>query len=458
MKKITIGAISGFPEFSPEEQILFNWAKNIIASSFEKVGAVPIETAAVERLDVLLSKGGNNKEIYAITRAMAEGDEAKKELGLHFDLTIPLARYTIENYSELIFPFKRYQIQPVWRGERSQAGRYRQFYQCDIDVIGVNSLSLLYDAEMPYVIYEIFTKMNIGDFKININNRKILSGFFTDMELNDDAIKQVTGIIDEYLSFNSSKTLVDTEAALLETGIDMEQTNQIIGFFELAEGLDNEEVLAYLRSRSTEGSLARLGIDELQTVYEGMVSMGVNKKNVKINLKIVRGLNYYTGTIYETRLEANPGLGSICSGGRYDNLTQYFSDRVLPGVGISIGLTRLIPDLIRTGVLKVGKQTVADVLIANFDHSKSIEYVKIAAVLREAGINTEVFLEDKKIGKQIEYANKKGFRLVLFKGPDEDLNGTIKIKNMDTGDQQVIADTDLVGTVSALLQHQLQYS
>ncbi|GAB5526879.1 MAG: histidine--tRNA ligase [Roseivirga sp.] len=448
-KKIDISPISGFPEFLPEEQIVFDWAKQIIKESYEKVGATPIETAAVERLDVLLSKGGNNKEIYGIHRA-ADGDKAKKELGLHFDLTVPLARYVSYHSSSLVFPFKRYQIQPVWRGERAQAGRYRQFYQCDIDVIGNESLSLFYDAEMPYVIWDIFKKMNIGDFKIHINNRKILRSLFTKLELKEYHVGRVLKIIDDYCGINSEKNLSETESALLKEGITQNSTNKIIDFFDSTSSMTNKDTLKFLADEKSLSSNTE-GLYELDSVYQHLLAMGMDEKNIQLDLRIARGLDYYTGTIYETKLESNPGLGSICSGGRYDNLTQYFSNRKLPGVGISIGLTRLIPNLIREGILQANTKTTAEVLIANLSYNHSIDYIKLGTQLRNSGINTEVYLEDRKVGKQLEYANKKGFKVVLFKGEDEFNRNTVTLKDMRSGEQYECSDELILEKIKAII-------
>lgn len=439
-------SISGFPEFLPEEQIVFNRAIAIIRKNYELAGAVPIETPAVERTSTLLAKGGNDKEIYGLRRLKADAGEDAKELALHFDLTVPLARYVAQHQSQLIFPFRRYQIQPVWRGERAQSGRYRQFYQCDIDVIGENELALLNDAEMPYVIYRIFKELEIGEFLIRINNRKILQGFLASLGLSETLIKDAINIIDGLEKIGEAKT----RQQLVDLGVASEAINELISFF-MAQG-NTEEMLAFLAQKDLNDTY-KVGVEELRIVTDAMISLGIPKQNFAIDLKIARGLDYYTGTVYETRLLSHPELGSICSGGRYDELTGLFTTRKYPGVGISIGLTRLLPLLMEAGVIPVPPPTVAPVLVSVMQADQIAKYLGYAANLRAAGINTEVYLESRKFNAQMKFADRKGFKLVVVAGENEFARSVVLIKEMKTGVQHEVAETDLVNAVNQLLNN-----
>jgi histidyl-tRNA synthetase len=432
-----INPISGFPEFLPQEQILFNNVMNIIKEEYERAGAVPIETAAVERVDTLLAKGANDKEIYGLRRIKAEGDNDAKDIALRFDLTVPLARYTIQNKNDLAFPFKRYQCSPVFRGERSQDGRYRQFYQCDIDVIGNGKLSLYNDAEMPVIIYNIFKKLNIGEFTIRINNRKVLTGFLNSINIEESKVLDVLNIMDAYEKVGS----IVINDQLQELELDDDTISKIMELFSIKGS--NEETIKYLESINGNEEFTQ-GLDELKTVTQAISDLGVPTEYYNIDLSIIRGLDYYTGTIYETTLKANPSLGSICSGGRYDNLTKNFTKEEFPGVGISIGLTRLIPQLIKTGVLKVPSQTVAPVLITTIQKDKMSEYLKLAQKVRESGIKCDIYLEDRKFPTQLKYANKKGFRYVVIIGEDEFENQTCIVRDMVSGEQSTLRIEGLV--------------
>jgi len=438
-------AISGFPEFLPGEQITFNQVIGVIRKGFERSGAVPIETPAVERIETLSTAKGNiSKEVYGLRRLKAEEGDDTTDLALHFDLTVPLARYVAEHANDLAFPFRRYQIQPVWRGERAQAGRYRQFYQCDIDVIGEDELSLLNDAEMPFIIYQIFKELNIGHFQIRINNRKILQGFLTHVEVDQSEIPNVIGIVDSLEKVGISQvTELLAEASLSNAAI-----QSILEFFSMKAS--SSELLDYLKSLNIEGEFAT-GLNELTVVLEGIGNLGVPNDYYGVDLSMVRGLDYYTGTIYETRLTGHAGIGSICSGGRYDNLAANFASRKYPGVGISIGLTRLLPKLFELGIIQPSKPTVASVLVMSLDKDRQQDYLRIGGLLRNTGINTEVYLEDKKLAAQMKYANKKGIPFVVIIGQEEFEKNTALIRKMEDGEQQSVKVENLVTALQELL-------
>ena len=435
-------AISGFPEWLPEERILEQGILDMIRYNFEKYGFAPIETSAVEKTAMLIAKGSNDREIYTLGRLSNYSGDNDQNLALHFDLTVPLARYVAQNYGLLSFPFRRYQIQKVWRGERPQSGRYREFYQCDIDVVGDRDLPLLVDAEMPSVIYQIFKQMNIGKFMIGVNNRKILQGYFSFYGLSSHCIGEAMHAIDKL-----EKVGVDeTRKIMAEKGISAEIIDGIINFASINKPIN--ETIEYLRSCKVDNELFLQGVDELVQVIGHMDAFGIPMENYKINLGIVRGLDYYTGTTYETTLIDYPEIGSICSGGRYDNLTGFFGDKKMPGVGISIGLTRLFSQLLKTGILKAGSATVAPVLVTSMDKSLMSYYFKIATLLRNNGIKTEVFFDSKRIGDQLKYASKKGFKFAIIAGNDEVSKDGVQVKNLETGEQRFVNLNDVCSEVS----------
>lgn len=431
--------ISGFPEWLPEVKILENRIMGIIRSNYELFGFVPIETPAVERNETLTSKGGNEKEIYSLSRLTArEGEDDNTNLALHFDLTVPLARYVAQHYGNLAFPFRRYQMQKVWRGERAQAGRFREFYQCDIDVIGDGELSFLTDAEIPSIIHKIFTEMNIGRFVIRINNRKILQGLFQGYGIFDDQIVEVLRSIDKLEKIGVEavcKEVIET------TSLSEEKVGELIDIISQDKG--NESILSLLKSMDG-NELFKLGVSELSMVYDAVKSLGVPEECLSIDLKIARGLDYYTGTVYETALVDYPGVGSICSGGRYDNLASHFTDKKLPGVGISIGITRLLWKLLDAGIVKPEGATVAPVLVTTMDKSKLPQYLTLASELRAAGIGTEVYLESLSLKAQLKYANRKQFAYAIIAGEEEFAEGVFSVKDMRTGEQQSLTKEAII--------------
>lgn len=443
---INLDPISGFPELLPAEQRLFNRMLDIVRQEFERHGFSPIETPAIERKAVLTSKGGDEREIYALSRLMAaEGEPTDTDYAMHFDLTVPLARYVSQHQNQLTFPFRRYQIQKVWRGERAQAGRYREFYQCDIDIVGRGKLGILNDAEIPSVIYKVFDRMAIGPFVIRMSNRKILQGYFTHLGVTDEQLAGVMRAVDKLEKIGRGGVLRELDGV----GVDASLANTIVDFLEAKR--DTDGTLAYLRELGALNETFTAGVDELAQVIEGVRAFGVPDSAFTIDLGVVRGLDYYTGTIYETTLVNQPELGSICSGGRYENLTAHFTNETLPGVGISIGLSRLVPQLIEAGVLQPDGETSAAVLVTSLDHDRMSDYLRLAAQLRGAGIATEVYLDKAKMGKQLKFADKKGFPLVLIAGGNEFEAGTVKLKDMRRGEEQVVAVDSLVETVGALL-------
>lgn len=424
MKKVRPGLLKGFDqEFLPSEQLQFNALVDVIRRNFERFGFVPIETPSAERIEVLTSKGGAEKEIYALSRlAAAEDDEAAAKGALRFDLTVPLARYVAMRERELAFPFRRYQIQRVWRGENPQVkrGRFREFYQCDIDIIGRDRLSYLAEAEIPSVIHAVFREMAIGAFRIRINNRKVLKGILRHFDVSDDRSAEVLRALDKTDKEDERTVLAQLEAQ----GLAAKAARELYAL--IGTKRETSETLALL----TNIPLAGEGLSELRKMVEAIRMFGVPDTAFAIDLSVVRGLDYYTGTIYETTLTDHPDIGSICSGGRYDDLASYFTSTKLPGVGISIGLSRLFARLKDANLLRAPARTPAEVLVTTLDPDSLERYLRIASSLRAANINTEVYLERAKIGKQFEYANKKGFRVAITAGADEFSRGTVKVKDL----------------------------
>lgn len=439
-----LSPISGFPEFLPEEQIVMQHVMAMIHGVYESFGFIPIETPAVERVEHVLEKGVQGKEVYVLRRLHEEGD-LPAELALHFDLTVPLARYVAQHYGKLTFPFKRYQTQPVWRGERPQAGRYRQFYQSDIDVIGDGDLSIYHDAEICVAIDQIFSKLEVGPFTIRLNHRKVLQGLLNSVGLVDaTAIHQALKIIDEMEKVPLEKTL----EAFAELGLSTEQSDRLLAFFSV--DMDAEETLQFLSSLSVSTQF-EAGVQDLREIVKFLDYFNVSPLHYKIDLKIARGLDYYTGVVLETTLDDHPGLGSICSGGRYDDLAGVFINRKLPGVGISIGLSRLVPQLIKAGLLKAERACTASVLITMQNPAHLSRYLNMAAHLRKAGIATEVFLENKKLGAQMRYADKRGFQIVLVADDPEFEKESVRLKVMQSGEQKEVLIQDLIESVSSSL-------
>ena len=431
MNKIEPRTLPGFMELLPKEQILFNKMKEKIQKSYEKFGFLPIDTPIIEMSDVLLAKAGGEteKQIYRFQK----GDN---DLALRFDLTVPLAKYVTEYYNDLSFPFKRYQIGKVYRGERPQKGRFREFYQCDIDIIGDGELSVINDAEMPAVIYSTIKDLGFEDFTICINNRKLLSGLFKELDLEDKSV-DIMRIIDKIEKIGKENVI----ECLKDLELNEDQINDVINFIEISgtteEKIDSLEKLNYTNEIFNEG------LEELKQVVKYVKAFGVPNSNFKVDLTIARGLDYYTGTVYETFLNEYRELGSVCSGGRYDNLAEYYTDKKLPGVGISIGLTRLFYKLNELNALKEEQNSISKVLVVSMvkDNSKALE---VATELRSENINAEVYLENKKIKDKFKYADRLAIPYVIVIGEDEIANNTVALKNMQTGEQETLKIEEVI--------------
>lgn len=441
-------AMRGFPEFLPGEQMVLDAMKATISSAYSRYGYGPIETPAIERIATLEAKGIDGKEVYGLRRlnTVDAEDDGTTSYALRFDQTVPLARYVAEHKDSLAFPFRRQAIGKVWRGERASTGRFREFYQCDVDVIGRGKLSLLHDAEPPAIINEVFENMGIGRFVIRVNNRKILQGLFQTLGVEDPRlIKSAIKVVDNM----EKESEADTQRALVEMGISPDKAAIIQSFFK--SKMPGEELLDHLRSKGY-NPLFMEGVEELRTVYRQILELRVNPSNIQIDLGIARGLDYYTGTVYETTLVDYPDLGSICSGGRYDNLAESYAEEKFPGVGISIGLTRLFSNLLERGIVKTKASGPAPILITCQNPSQLSAYQHIATTLRLAGINTEVYYEEDALGKQLRFANKRGIPFVIIANADEIAAGIVNLKDMLTGEQKQIPMAALVERMRAELR------
>lgn len=412
--------IAGVMELLPEDQLVFDYIKKIIEETFLSYQFLPIDTPAIEKNDILFAKGGGEteKQIFGI-------DSSKKDMSLRFDLTVPLARYVSEHFSDLNFPFKRYQIAKVYRGERNQKGRYKEFYQCDIDIIGNNSLSIHNDALLPKVIYDIFQKLDFDGLKFHINNRKLLNGFFESIEISDK--EEVLRTIDKKAKIGDEKTK--------ELLTDLCGEEKALKLMELINNKrENEELLTYLESLDLNENY-KTGLNELREVYDYMIKFGIDDKSIMIDLSITRGLDYYTSTVYETFLNGYESIGSVCSGGRYENLAGNFSKQNLPGVGLSIGLTRLFYQFQELGLVDKYRKKFTDCLVIPMDEKLNFYAIEIANNLKNQGYKVDIYLEDGKFKKKINYADKIGVKKVLIIGQEEFENNMVSVKNMEDGEQ-----------------------
>lgn len=420
MKLVEPRTLSGFMELKPSSQLLFEKYKNIIESTYQKYSFTPIDTPVIEYANVLLAKAGGEteKQIYHLKK----GDN---DLALRFDLTIPLAKYVAKNYNELVFPFKRYQIGKVYRGERAQRGRFREFYQCDIDVIGDETLPLIYDAQIPVIIGEILSKMEIGKYVIRLNNRKILNGFFSNLNLTDFQT-EILRIIDKIDKIGA----VEVENEIKEL---TKYSKEIMSFISITGS--NDEILRQLEELKIEDEIFVEGLNELKEVVNYLKLMKFN--DYKIDLTIARGLDYYTGTVYETTLINNPEIGSVASGGRYENLAGFYTDKKLPGVGISIGLTRLFYNLLDAGVIKDYKKPIVDYLIIPMDGVDEFTFNIYNQYLNE-NKKVEICMLDKNFKQKMKYANRLNVPYVIIIGENEKNNNEYVLKNMYDGSQKII--------------------
>jgi histidyl-tRNA synthetase len=452
MSIITPRTPPGTMELLPRRQIAFQRMVDTIRGAYERFGFLPIETPVFEISDVLLRKSGGEteKQVYFVqsTGSIEQGNAP--DLALRFDLTVPFARYVAEHQHDLAFPFRRYQIQRVYRGERAQKGRYREFVQCDIDVIGRDDLPIDHDAEIPALIHDVFTALEVGPFEIHLNNRKVLRGFFTSLGVEgSEAQAAVLRTVDKLDKLPAEKV----RGLLVEQGLD-EGAAQAVLVFAGFRG-DAHATLAHLRSLGIDDPVFDEGVAELQTVVEGLQAYGVPESGIgsagwRIDLSIARGLDYYTGTVYETFLTEHRGIGSVCSGGRYDDLASLYTKSRLPGVGISIGLTRLFYALEQADLVDDAASTV-QVLVTQMDPDLKAAYLALGRDLRAAGLNTEVHLQPGKLGKQLAYADKVGVRIAVIMGAREAADGVVTIKDLLSGEQSQVPRDQVADRVTAML-------
>ena len=441
MKTIEPRTLSGTMELLPKEQILFNQIKDTIKSVYESYGFLPLDTPVIERADVLLAKAGGEteKQIYRFNK----GDT---DICMRFDLTVPLAKYVSANLNNLEFPFKRYQIGKVYRGERPQRGRYREFYQCDIDIIGRDTLSVKNDAEFPAIIYTVFKKLDFGEFTIWLNNRKIINGLFEAVGLSDkkEDVMRVVDKFDKIGEQNVRLTLQD------DYQIEKVVVDKLLSFLTFKGS--NDQMLQMMKNCGISNDTFLEGVTELEEVIKCVRLQGVPENYFQIKLTIVRGLDYYTGTVFETTLNDYLELGSVCGGGRYENLAGYYTDQKLPGVGIAIGLTRLFYQLCENNLIKSTKTSIADVLVLPMDDNATEKAYAVASKLRLNGLNCQVYLEDKKFKNKINYADKLKIPFIIIIGQDELDNGYVTLKDMFNFNQTQVQDADIVNTVKSKLQ------
>ena len=430
MNKVEPRTLSGFMELLPEEQILFNQMKETIEKTYKKYGFLPLDTPVIELSEVLLAKAGGEteKQIYRFNK----GDN---DLSLRFDLTVPLSKYVAKNYGNLSFPFRRYQIGKVYRGERTQKGRFREFYQCDIDIIGDGELEVIHDAELPSVIYEIFKGLGFEDFTICINNRKILNGLFESLGQNKQSA-EILRIIDKIEKIGKDAVVEELE----KIEVDKQAIEKIMSFIEI-DGTTDEKIKK-LEELNIQSEIFNKGLEELKEVVKYVRTFGIPDSNFKVDLTIARGLDYYTGTVYETFLDNYRELGSICSGGRYENLAEYYTDKKLPGVGISIGLTRLFYKLNEMNLIKAEKKSISDILIIPMVEDLEVP-ISVATKLRSLGINTEIYLNNKKLKAKFKYADKLKIPYVIVIGEEEIDSNTVTLKNMETGEESKLSIENL---------------
>ncbi len=439
--KIKPRTLSGFMELSPKKQAAFEKMQAALRSAYALYGFTPLDTPVIEASEILLAKAGGDteKQIYRFTK----GDS---DLALRFDLTVPLAKYAALHYNELTFPFRRFQIGKVYRGERAQRGRFREFYQADIDVIGDGKLDILNEAEIPAVIYSAFTALGLQRFQIQVNNRKLLSGFYAMLGLEGRAA-EIMRIVDKLDKAGPEKV-----AAMLreDAGLSPAQADEILSFTAVSG--ENTQVLAWLeRYRGRNGQFDQ-GLDELSAVVKHLGGFGVPEDHFAVNLSIARGLDYYTGTVYETVLLDHPEIGSVCSGGRYDNLAEYYTDKQLPGVGISIGLTRLFYVLDEQNLLNPHMGTApADVLVLPMTDDLA-PAIAFATRLRKAGVRTLLYTEPKKFKAKLSYADKLAIPFVALLGEDELKQGVISVKDMTSGNQDTLSPALAVAGIQAALE------
>ncbi len=441
-----IDPISGFPEWLPNERLEEQRIIRTIQQEYELFGFVPIETPAVERLEVLTAKGGMQRQIFSLGRA--QEDDSNQGLGLHFDLTVPLARYVVQHAPKLQFPFRRYQIQKVWRGERSQKGRFREFYQCDVDIIGHGSLDLIHDAEIPCVINSTFEALGIPDFKIHVSNRKIFGALMAafgipeqqDGQPNEKFLTALRTV--DKVQRSGIEVMRETLAA---EGLEVEVITAMIDLVQCKELVAAEKVLAAVGADAS-------GLRELKFLISAATALGMPRERLVIDFRIARGLDYYTGAIYETYIGGKESWGSICSGGRFDDLASYFTSQKYPGVGISIGLTRLFDLLLQSNLVDVSRQTPALVLVTMQDRERYLEdYLGLAKTLRAEGIPTEVYLDPHPLREQIGYTAAKNIPLAIIAGGSEFSENLVRVRDLRLKSEDVVTDAEFIPHVKRKL-------
>ena len=440
MEIIKPRTLSGFMELLPAKQIRFEKMTEILRNTYASYGFAPLDTPAIEDAQILLAKGGGEteKQIYRFTK----GDS---DLALRFDLTVPLAKYVALHYNDLAFPFRRFQISKVYRGERAQRGRFREFYQADIDIIGDGKLDILNEAEIPAIIYKVFKGFGLNRFQIRVNNRKILSGFYGMLELAEKS-GDIMRTVDKLDKIGAEKVKV---ILLEDCGLTNEQADEILKFIAI-QGT-NSEVIAALEGYMGKNELFDQGVAELKAVTANLAAFGVPEENFAVDLTIARGLDYYTGTVYETTLLDHPEIGSVCSGGRYDNLAGYYIEKQLPGVGISIGLTRLFYVLDEQGLLNPELPSApADALVLPMT-SDAAPAIALAEELRSGGIKVQLYCEQKKFKQKMAYANKLEVPFAVLLGEDEIAEGMCSVKNMRTGEQVKLTPVDAAAYIKTTL-------
>ena len=434
-KIIEPSILAGFMELLPEDQMLFNRMMDTIKQTYESFGFIPLDTPVIEKSEVLLAKSGGEtaKQVYRFNK----GDN---DLALRFDLTVPLARYVAQHYGELTFPFRRYHIAKVYRGEKPQKGRFREFYQCDIDIIGNGSLNIINDAEIVSVIYSTFKALGFDDFTVMINNRKLLNGFFKSHNITDAL--EVLRVVDKIDKAGSDYV----KEELSRMGIESNAVDAVMKLVSMSGS--PLEIVEELKTLSIDDENFKTGLEELETVCNCIKALGVPEKNFSLNLKIARGLDYYTGTVYETFLNDYPELGSVCSGGRYDELASNYTKQSLPGVGISIGFSRLFYQLKAAGLIYSEKRsTPSKILLVPMDGTLEFT-LATASKLRESGINTEVYMNSGKMAKKFNYANKLGIPYVGVIGESEMAENAVMLKDMESGEQKLVPVANIASEIN----------
>ena len=441
MAKVSPRTLSGFMELLPEQQMKMERMMEILRQSYSVYGFTPLDTPVIESAEVLLAKGGGEteKQIYRFMKG-------ESDLALRFDLTVPLAKYVAGHYGELTFPFRRYQIGKVYRGERAQRGRFREFYQADIDVIGDGKLDIINEAEIPAIIYNTFSKLGITKFKIKVNNRKILNGFYAMNGMSERAgdIMRTVDKLDKIGAEKVRQLLID-DVKMLPC-----KAENVLDFMAIC-GSNDEVIAALERYRGMDATFDQ-GLDELKTVTGYLAAFGVPAENFAVDLTIARGLDYYTGTVYETEMTEHPEIGSVCSGGRYDNLAEYYTDKQLPGVGISIGLTRLFYVLNEQGLLSNEIVTApCDALVIPMTEDAGFA-ISAATALRAGGVRTQLYGEKKKFKAKMSYADKLKVPFVVLVGEDEINEGVLSVKNMQTGEQVKLSPAAAAEHIAAVIK------